>query len=77
MAKYYYYGDYMHCSQDRCPRHEECWRYELGKMCKGIATFYTPDKDEDLSKCEYFLNKENYRMSTTHKPKICGLANKA
>lgn len=61
-GKHYYFGDYMHCSQDRCPRHEECWRYELGKMCKGTVWLYTPDKDEDLSECECFINKENYRI---------------
>lgn len=62
MAKYYYFEDYMHCNQDQCPRHEECWRYELGKMCNDTTWFYTPDKDKDLSECEYFINKENFKI---------------
>ena len=62
MSNYYYFEDYMHCSQDRCPRHEECWRYYLGKRCKGVASYYMPKEDEDLSKCEYFIDKENFKI---------------
>lgn len=62
MAQYYYNSDYMHCSQERCPKHDKCWRFELGKMCKGIASFYMPDKDKDLSNCDYFINKEEYKI---------------
>ena len=62
MAQYYYNSDYMHCSQEQCPKHEKCWRFELGKMCKGIASFYMPDKDKDLSNCDYFIDKKEYKI---------------
>ena len=62
MERYYYNADYMHCSQERCPKHDNCWRFELGKMCKGIASFYMPDKDKDLSKFDYFINKKKYKI---------------
>jgi len=62
MSKYYYNRDYMHCSQDRCPRHKKCWRYWLGKQCKGIASYYMPEPDKDLAECEFFINKEEYKI---------------
>ena len=62
MAQYYYNADYMHCSCERCPQHEKCWRFELGKMCKGIASFYMPDKDKYLSNCDYFIDKKEYKI---------------
>lgn len=62
MAQYYYNSDYMHCSQERCPKHEKCWRFELGKQCKGIASFYMPEPDKDLTKCEFYIDKEKYRI---------------
>lgn len=62
MERYYYNADYMHCSQERCPKHDNCWRFELWKMCKGIASFYMPDKDKDLSECDYFIDKKEYKI---------------
>ena len=62
MESYYYNADYMHCSQERCPKHDRCWRFELGKMCNGIASFYMPDKDKDLSNCDYFIDKKEYKI---------------
>ena len=60
-----YYHDYMHCSQDKCPRKDQCWRYWLGQEFKKhswqYASFYLPlPIDDDLSDCVYFIDKKEY-----------------
>lgn len=62
MAQYYYNSDYMHCPCEQCPKHDKCWRFELWKMWEGVATVYLPDPDKDLAKCDFFIDKENYRI---------------
>ena len=70
MAKYYYSNDCLHCSQERCPKYKDCWRAELGRMLAerakhdefAIASFYMPSEDKDLSNCEYFVDKEEYKL---------------
>ena len=62
MAQYLYTNDYMHCSCERCPQHEKCWRFELWIMCEGKESHYLPDEHEDLAKCEFFIDKEKYKI---------------
>ena len=56
-----YCHDYMHCSQDRCPLKDKCYRYWLGKEIKNTdfqyASYYYPAPDEELGdKCEYYMD---------------------
>ena len=59
-----YFHDMTHCSQDKCPKKEQYYRFFLGQNFKNhdyqYASFYMPDKDKDLSECEYFINKKEY-----------------
>ena len=78
MSNYYYSSDYMHCSQDRCPRHKKCWRYQLGIDIKTqeshIASYFKPSPDEDLSNCKRFIDKRQYKIKKpkeNHYPRGC------
>ena len=59
-----YQHDMLHCSQDNCPKREQCYRFFLGQDFKNhgyqYASFYMPSKDKDLNECEYFINKKEY-----------------
>ena len=59
-----YQHDMLHCSQDNCPKKEQCYRFFLGQDFKNheyqYASFYMPSKDKNLNECEHFINKKEY-----------------
>jgi hypothetical protein len=63
--EYYYSNDVMHCHQERCKKHDRCWRYQLSKDIAAhgftYASYFRPSEDEDLSDCKYFIDKKQWR----------------
>lgn len=55
-----YNHDMMHCSQERCTKKEQCYRYWLGQhMVESgfqYGSFYNPSPDFDLTDCSAFLD---------------------
>ena len=70
VMKYHYNHDMMHCSQKQCPKRKTCWRYQLGLDMMGhgytLASFYFPSINEDLSNCEYYIDKRQYKIVPDH-----------
>lgn len=58
-----YQNDITHCSQERCTKKDECYRYWLGENIKNtgftLASYFRP-KAPVVVGCEYFLDKKNY-----------------
>ena len=57
----YYQGDMLHCKNYKCGNREQCYRYWLGERAKyygGLVSML--NKDEDMDKCEHFLDIRNY-----------------
>lgn len=59
----HYQHDMMHCSQDKCKKKDQCYRYWLSKNFQGhgwtTASFYCP-KEPVTEGCSYFVNKEYF-----------------
>ena len=54
-----YQNNMMHCSQDKCKKKDQCYRYWLGQNARGTATFYNP-KEPVTDVCEFFIKKEYF-----------------
>ena len=59
----HYQHDMMHCSQDKCKKKDQCYRYWLGQEIKNpdhqYASFYHPEEPV-TDGCIYFIKKEYF-----------------
>ena len=57
-----YFHAIMRCSQEQCPKKDQCYRYWLGQNFQGHdwrnTNFYHPEKPV-TDGCSYFIDK-NY-----------------
>lgn len=54
-----YNHDMMHCSQERCPKKDKCYRYWLYQQpVDELVSVYRPEKVDE--NCEFYLDIKDW-----------------
>lgn len=60
-----YQHDMMHCSQERCEKKKQCYRYWLGQNFQRFGykycSFYYPNPNESLESCDFYIDINPYK----------------
>ena len=58
-----YFHDMTHCSQDKCKKKDQCYRYWLGQEIRNTdyqyASFFYPEEPV-TDGCVYYINKDYF-----------------